>query len=67
MEETDLGRVQHTMAGRLSGGQKRRLMLGLELLGDRDLRFLDEPTSGVDATAALELVTILRHISMKAS
>ncbi|MEP2987322.1 MAG: ATP-binding cassette domain-containing protein [Parasphingorhabdus sp.] len=67
MEDTYLVGVQHTVAGRLSGGQKRRLMLGLELLGHRDLLFLDEPTSGVDATAALELVTILRRISMKVS
>ncbi|CAN0578566.1 unnamed protein product [Laminaria digitata] len=65
MEETALVRVQSTKASSLSGGQKRRLMLALELLGDRHLLFLDEPTSGVDATAALELVTILSRLSTK--
>lgn len=67
MEETALELVQKTKAGSLSGGQKRRLMLALELLADRRLLFLDEPTSGVDATAALELMTILRRLSDKVS
>src|ERR1043165_7933210 len=34
--------------GRLSGGQRRRLDVGLALIGDPDLVFLDEPTTGFD-------------------
>ncbi|CAM9994142.1 unnamed protein product [Scytosiphon promiscuus] len=55
----------HTKAGALSGGQKRRLKLALELLVDRKVIFLDEPTSGLDASASLELVTILKRLSRK--
>jgi ABC-2 type transport system ATP-binding protein len=37
--------------GRLSGGQRRRLDVGLSLIGDPDLVFLDEPTTGFDPVA----------------
>jgi ABC-2 type transport system ATP-binding protein len=38
-------------AGKLSGGQQRRLDVGMALIGDPDLLFLDEPTTGFDPAA----------------
>jgi len=52
-------------ASRLSGGQQRRLDVGLALIGDPDLLFLDEPTTGFDPSArrqAWETIAGLRDL-----
>jgi ABC-2 type transport system ATP-binding protein len=54
-----------TRTGRLSGGQRRRLDVGIALVGDPALLFLDEPTTGFDPAArrkAWEMIGGLREI-----
>ncbi len=46
----------------ISGGQKKRVSIGLELVADPALLLLDEPTSGLDASASRALVAALRGI-----
>jgi ABC-2 type transport system ATP-binding protein len=46
----------------LSGGQKRRLDLGLALIGDPQLIFLDEPTTGFDPTARRNAWETIRNL-----
>ncbi len=54
-----------TLASRLSGGQRRRLDVAMALIGDPELIFLDEPTTGFDPSArraAWEVVAGLREL-----
>ena len=51
--------------GKLSGGQQRRLDVGMALVGDPELLFLDEPTTGFDPSArrqAWEMIAGLRDL-----
>jgi ABC-2 type transport system ATP-binding protein len=51
-----------TVVRRLSGGQRRRLDLGLALVGDPELIFLDEPTTGFDPHARRQAWETLRSL-----
>ncbi len=60
-----LGDKRDARVKTLSGGQKRRLDLGVALVGDPDLIFLDEPTTGFDPAArraAWEMIRSLRSL-----
>jgi ABC-2 type transport system ATP-binding protein len=54
IELVGLGAKRDARVGSLSGGQKRRLDVGIGIVGDPDLVFLDEPTTGFDPTARRE-------------
>ncbi|KAM9967074.1 hypothetical protein ACTFIR_007311 [Dictyostelium discoideum] len=49
--EIDLGEKLHTPAGSLSGGQKRKLCLGIAFIGRSTVIFLDEVSSGMDPSS----------------
>ena len=60
-----LGEKAETRTSRLSGGQQRRLDVALALVGDPELLFLDEPTTGFDPSArrqAWEVIGNLRDL-----
>jgi ABC-2 type transport system ATP-binding protein len=51
IELVGLGEKRDARIGSLSGGQKRRVDVAIGIIGDPDLIFLDEPTTGFDPTA----------------
>jgi ABC-2 type transport system ATP-binding protein len=63
IELIGLEEKRDTRARRLSGGQRRRLDLGLALIGDPELIFLDEPTTGFDPGARRRAWDTIRSLS----
>ncbi|CAL0316820.1 unnamed protein product [Lupinus luteus] len=47
----------------ISGGERKRLSIGLEMLVNPSLLFMDEPTSGLDSTTAQRIVSVLKELA----
>ncbi|KAL4323253.1 hypothetical protein GQ457_11G007620 [Hibiscus cannabinus] len=51
----------------VSGGERRRVSIGIDIIHDPILLFLDEPTSGLDSTSAFMVVKVLQRIAQSGS
>ena len=60
-----LDSVAKRKAGKLSGGWQRRLSIGMALISEPEVLFLDEPTLGLDVIARSELWDIIRSLKGK--
>ncbi len=65
LEETGLGPISDRQVKVLSGGQKRRLGLAMELVSDPKILLCDEVTSGLDPRSEREIVRLLHDLSRK--
>ena len=63
LDELGLREAGDTVVGELSGGQRRRVCVGLELITKPSLIFLDEPTSGLDPGYERELMELFRALA----
>ncbi|OBF15812.1 ABC transporter ATP-binding protein [Mycobacterium kubicae] len=63
LDELGLTKHAHTRVDKLSGGQRKRASVALELLTGPSLLILDEPTSGLDPALDLQVMTMLRQLA----
>jgi ABC-type multidrug transport system ATPase subunit/ABC-type multidrug transport system permease subunit len=54
---------RHALISDLSGGQRKRVSIGVELLADPKLFFLDEPTSGLDPGLDKQMMQLLKELA----
>ncbi|KAJ3179549.1 ATP-binding cassette sub- G member 2 [Gaertneriomyces sp. JEL0708] len=58
-------RIGNPSVGGISGGEKKRVSIGIELVADPGLLFLDEPTTGLDAATSQNLIALLKRYAKK--
>lgn len=69
MEEVDITKCANTKIGSngfskgISGGERKRLSIAMELLSNPSVLFLDEPTSGLDASTALTMIKLIKKLA----
>ena len=65
IDVVQLGEKRQSRVGKLSGGQKQRLALACAIVGDPELLFLDEPTTGLDPQSRRQLWDLI--VELRAS
>ncbi|XP_071634446.1 ATP-binding cassette sub-family G member 4-like [Temnothorax longispinosus] len=64
-ESLSLSNCLDTLAKKLSGGERKRLSIGVEMITKPSVLLLDEPTSGLDSVASNQLVNMLHGMARK--
>ncbi len=65
LHDLSLEEKRNARVGKLSGGQKQRLAAACALVGDPDILFLDEPTTGLDPQSRLQLWEVVTRFRSK--
>src|SRR5437016_5449196 len=65
LEDVDMKHRRGMLVNKLSGGQRKRVSIALELLANPSIFFLDEPTSGLDPGLDRKMMFLLRRLADK--
>jgi ABC-type multidrug transport system ATPase subunit len=65
LKNLNIEHIRKSMVGKISGGQRKRVSIAVELLTDPLILFLDEPTSPLDPQTIEEFLDILRGLADK--
>ena len=65
LEDVEMKHRRHMLVSKLSGGQRKRVSIALELLANPNVFFLDEPTSGLDPGLDRKMMLLLRRLADK--
>lgn len=65
LKELNITHIRENLVGEISGGQRKRVSIGVEILTDPMVLFLDEPTSPLDPQTIEEFLGILRRLADK--
>jgi ABC-2 type transport system ATP-binding protein len=63
LDVIDMAADARTRIGALSGGQRRRVDLGIAIIGQPEMLFLDEPTTGLDPEARRRLWSVIENLT----
>jgi ABC-type multidrug transport system ATPase subunit len=58
-------KIGNTFIKGVSGGERKRTSIGVELITNPNVIFLDEPTTGLDSTTALQVILLLSSLARK--
>ena len=63
LNQLEMSHRRSALVKQLSGGQRKRVSIGVELIADPRILFLDEPTSGLDPGLDKRMMQLLRHLA----
>ncbi|CAG9785456.1 unnamed protein product [Diatraea saccharalis] len=63
LETLGLSSTENTRCAHLSGGQRKRLSIAVELIDNPPVVFLDEPTTGLDSSTSVQCIEMLKNLA----
>jgi len=65
MKDMGIYKIRDSFVKVISGGERKRTSIGVELITDPSILMLDEPTSGLDSFLAVQIVAMLKKLAVK--